>query len=192
MLARRAGGGVRAPRASNRGAGGKGQGALARGSTHEATRTKRVPNACLTCGVILSIDERGHARKICDECLPAFEAERTEKLRATGQNALMRMRRSDDDPAQSLAAQEKRIASSRDQMLAIRAWERENGMVHDLDRYEAEVVPMIAVMTVPELVHLTGLSRHYCWQVRVGKKRLHPMHWSAVIAFSVAKARNRS
>lgn len=26
-------------------------------------------------------------------------------------------------------------------------------------------------MTVPELVHVTGLSRRYCWQDRVGKKR---------------------
>jgi hypothetical protein len=121
--------------------------------------------------------------------LPISDRLRTEKLRAAGTEALLRMRRSDDDPAQSLAAQEKRVASSRDRMLAIRAWERENGKVHDWDRYEAEVVPMIAVMTVPELVHLTGLSPPYCWQVRVGKKRLHPMHWSRVIEFSLRKAR---
>ena len=42
---------------------------------------------------------------------------------------------------------------------------------------EAEVVPVLSLLTVPELVTLTGLSRHYCWQVRAGKKRLHPMHW---------------
>jgi hypothetical protein len=74
-------------------------------------------------------------------------------------------------------------------MLAIRAWEREKGKVHDWDRYESEVGPLIAVMTVPELVHLTGLSRHYCWQVRAGKKRLHPMHWTRVIEFSLRKTR---
>jgi hypothetical protein len=53
------------------------------------------------------------------------------------------MRRSDDDPAQRLAAQEKRIASSRERMLAIRAWERLNGKVHDWERYEVEVIPVI-------------------------------------------------
>ena len=37
-----------------------------------------------------------------------------------------------------------------DRMLAIRAWERENGRMHDWGRYEAEVVPMLAVMTVPD------------------------------------------
>ncbi len=97
------------------------------------------------------------------------------------------MRRSDDDPAQSLAAQEKRIASSRERMLAVRAWERLNGKVHDWERYEVEVIPVITVMTVPELVHVTGLSKHYCWQVRVGNKRLHPMHWSRVIDFGRAR-----
>jgi hypothetical protein len=68
-------------------------------------------------------------------------------------------------------------------MLAVRAWERLNGKVHDWDQYEAEVIPVIQVMTVPELVHVTGLSRHYCWQVRAGKKRLHPMHWTPLIEF---------
>jgi hypothetical protein len=66
-------------------------------------------------------------------------------------------------------------------MLAVRAWERLNGKVHDWDRYEVEVIPVVEAMTVPELVHVTGLSRHYCWQVRSGKKRLHPMHWSRVM-----------
>lgn len=36
-------------------------------------------------------------------------------------------------------------------------------------------------MTVPDLVALTGLSQHYCWQVRAGGKRLHPMHWQGVL-----------
>jgi len=93
------------------------------------------------------------------------------------------MRGSEDDPAQSLVAKQKRVDSSRDRMLAVRAWERLNGKVHDWNRYEAEVILVIKVMTVPELVHVTGLSRHYCWMVREGKKRLHPMHWDRVIAF---------
>ena len=50
-------------------------------------------------------------------------------------------------------------------MLALRAWEGLNGKVHDWNRYEVEVIPVIKVMTVPELVHVRA-SRHYCWQVR--------------------------
>jgi hypothetical protein len=86
---------------------------------------------CALCGTDLP---RASRRKICDRCLPTSELLRTQKLRAAGQETLLRMRRLDDDPAQGLAAQEKRAASSRDSMLAIRAWERENGKVHDWDR----------------------------------------------------------
>jgi CRISPR-associated endonuclease Cas1 len=133
---------------------------------------------CAICGADLP---RASRRKTCDACLPISKELRTEKLRAAGQQALRRMRGSDNDPAQTLEAKEKRAASSKERMLAVRAWERLNGKVHDWDRYEVEVIPVVEAMTVPELVHVTGLSRHYCWQVRSGKKRLHPMHWSRVM-----------
>ena len=74
-------------------------------------------------------------------------------------------------------------------MLAVRAWERLNGKAHDWNLYETDIVPVLSVLTVPELVSLTGLSRHYCWQVRAGKKRLHPMHWERVLAFDVDRAK---
>jgi hypothetical protein len=77
-------------------------------------------------------------------------------------------------------------------MLAHRAWERLNGKVHDWDRYEAEVIPIIKVMTVPELVHVTGLSRHYRWQVREGKNRLHPMHWAGVLDLELEQTQEAS
>lgn len=66
-------------------------------------------------------------------------------------------RSSGDDPAQTAVAKQKRAASSKERMLAVRPWERLNGKVHDWNRYEAEVIPVIKVMTVPELVHVTGL-----------------------------------
>ena len=94
------------------------------------------------------------------------------------------MRRSNIDPAQTSAAKAKRAASSKERMLEIRAWERLNGKVHDWGWYEAEVMPVVAVMTVPELVHVTDLSSHYCWQVRAGRKRLHQMHWEKVLRFN--------
>jgi CRISPR-associated endonuclease Cas1 len=143
---------------------------------------------CALCGTDLP---RASRRKVCDLCLTTSDLLRTEKLRTAGRQALQRMRRSDDDPAQIVAAKQKRAASSKDRMLAIRAWERLNGKVHDWDRYETDVIPVIEAMTVPELVHLTGLSRHYCWQVRAGKKRLHPMHWSRVIDFNLRRVGGR-
>jgi hypothetical protein len=60
------------------------------------------------------------------------------------------------------------------------AWEREHGKGFDVVRYEAEIMPAIGALTVPALVAKTGLSTHYCWQVRSGRKRMHPMNWAAV------------
>ncbi len=65
-------------------------------------------------------------------------------------------------------------------MAAIRAWEREHGKVSDSARYESEILPAIQTLTVPELMAKTGLSQHYCWQVRSGRKCLHAMHWDSL------------
>ena len=37
-------------------------------------------------------------------------------------------------------------------------------------------------MTVPQLMRLTGLSQHHLWSVREGHRRLHPRHWSKILA----------
>ncbi len=33
----------------------------------------------------------------------------------------------------------------------------------------------------------SGMNMYVLWQVRSGKKRLHPMHWSRVIDFSLGR-----
>lgn len=71
--------------------------------------------------------------------------------------------------------------TSRTRMRGIRAWEREHGKGVDRERYEVEVLPAISALSVPALRAATGLSQHYCWRVRQGSKRLHPMHWNAVL-----------
>jgi hypothetical protein len=91
------------------------------------------------------------------------------------------MRASENDPARSPEARAKQAAASRERMQEIRAWEREHGKGFDEERYAAEILPAIQAITVPALVARTGLSQHYCWQVRAAKKRLHPMHWNAVL-----------
>ena len=45
-------------------------------------------------------------------------------------------------------------------------------------------MPVVAVMTGPELVHVTGLSSHYRWRVWAGRKRLHQMQWEKVLRFN--------
>ncbi len=46
--------------------------------------------------------------------------------------------------------------------------------------YEEEIMPRIRLMTVPQLMELTGLSQFHCWKVRKGERRLHARHWEAV------------
>ena len=75
-------------------------------------------------------------------------------------------------------------------MLAIRAWEREHGKVIDRQKYETEILPSIRNLSIPALMAATALSQHYCWQVRTGRKRLHPMHWDAVMRLHDASRRS--
>jgi hypothetical protein len=90
------------------------------------------------------------------------------------------MRASENDPARSAEAKAKRAEASRQRMRAIRSWEREHGKGFDAERYANEIVPAIQASTVPALMATTGLSQHYCWQVKAARKRLHPMHWDRI------------
>lgn len=150
-------------------------------------RTNRSPlRRCQLCGADL---ERTSRRSLCDVCLPRFEELRLERLKAAGRARLSAMRSSPDDPAHTADARAKRSVASKQRMSEIRAWESINGKSHDWDKYLKRVRPIIASMTVPELVRVTGLSTHYCWQVRAGKKRLHPMRWETIQDFAAKRGR---
>jgi hypothetical protein len=115
---------------------------------------------------------------------------RTETLAAVGKATLAAMLASANDPARTPEARAKLAETSRARMLAIRSWEREQGRVVDRQRYEKQVFPAIQQMTVPALTALTGLSQHHLWQVRTGWRRLHAMHWDAVLRARSRVARN--
>jgi hypothetical protein len=143
--------------------------------TRKGRRSHSVGSACRSCGVILD-----SGRQFCDECLPGFDRERTDKLKVAGASRLAAMRASSSDPAQSAVAQDKRRAKSRAESLAMRAYEREHGLP-DPVRYEDEILPAIRALTVPALMRLTGLSQYHCWLVREGRRKLHVRHWQAVV-----------
>ncbi len=133
--------------------------------------------ACHTCGVILDDPDR----RYCEVCLEEFDRERTEKLKAAGTAALRAMRASADDPARSPEARAKLSATASRRDAERRAWDREHGGKIDPARYERDIRPVIEKTGTAELARRTGLSKHYCWQVRKGVKRLHPRHWQAVL-----------
>jgi len=86
-------------------------------------RSERIASACRMCGVVLDDTERS----ICDECLPDYDRERTEKLSAAGKATLAVMRASPDDPAYSEEARRKRAETSRATSSAMRAWDGSTG-----------------------------------------------------------------
>jgi CRISPR-associated endonuclease Cas1 len=132
---------------------------------------------CELCGALLLADAE---RQICEDCLPDYDRERTEKLSTSGKATLAAMRASSDDPARSPEATAKKREKSRSTSLAMRAWEREHGK-GEPEVYEREVLPKIQQLTVPQLMKLTGLSQFHCWKVRKGERRLHARHWDAVM-----------
>jgi len=131
---------------------------------------------CQVCGAVLADPER----QICDECLPDYDRERTEKLAASGRATLAAMRASPDDPARSPEATAKKREKSRSASLAMREWEREH-VGGDPDLYEREILPTIRAMTVPQLMKVTGLSTYHLTLVRQGARRLHARHWQAIL-----------
>jgi ribosomal protein L37E len=143
-------------------------------------RTRKIPPACKSCGVVLD----DHERMFCSACLPGFIQERTRKLKHAAKEALAEMRGSPHDPALSEEARRKRIEKAREMSLAARAWEREHGPMADPMVYEREILPKIQAMTVRRLVALTGLSEYYVWRVRKGEKRLHARFWDQIEAAS--------
>jgi CRISPR-associated endonuclease Cas1 len=131
--------------------------------------------ACRECGVTFHDPDR----TICDDCLPDYDRERTEKLANAGKATLAAMRASSDDPARSLEATARKREKSRSASLAMQAWEGEHGRGNP-ELYDREVMPRIQEMTVPQLMKLTGLIQFHCWKVRKGDRTLHARHWDVI------------
>jgi CRISPR-associated protein Cas1 len=148
--------------------------------TPRASRARRLESPCRMCGVMLEDSERA----ICDECLPTYAAERTEKLATAGKEVLARMRASTDDPARSPAAVAKRSATIAQREAERRSWDRQHGSVVDAARYERDVLPIIVSLTTAELARRTGLTKSFCNRVRAGERRLHARHWASVVGAS--------
>lgn len=176
LLARSAGGNVRIPGAHSRGARGKGRTTMGRGSSKAASGARLVPNGCRECGLIV---EDRH-RLYCDECLPRFKNQRTEKLVGVARAALAEMRASPNDPAKTPEAIAKRVAGHAERRRAALAWEKENPGPHNAEIFKSEIAPSLSAVTLPQMMQVTGLSSAYCWRIRRGDRVPHPMHWESL------------
>ena len=175
MLARSAGPGVPAPKAATRGAGGKGQGALGRGSSRYRSRPKSLPGACRSCGTVLEASDRVY----CPDCVPQFQAERTAKLVRAAKSNLTAMRQSEKDPTKTPEAIAKRVAKVARRKEEARVWEQTNPGPHDEGVFRKEILPELGQVTIPTMMRATGLTSSYCWKIRRGERIPLPMYWEA-------------
>jgi hypothetical protein len=70
-----------------------------RGRKRTTAASPKMASACRVCGLI-----GDPGRQVCDECLPAVDRDRTDKLSNAGKAGLAAMRASNQDPAHSAAA----------------------------------------------------------------------------------------
>ena len=119
-------------------------------------------------------------RDLCDACLPAFSAERSQRSIELARSAKGRLAAGGVDPAQAAEATAKRRATQVRHATARRDWERLHGSTIELDRYRRDVAPIVGQLSPTELRRLTGYSYGYCVGIVRGERMLHPMHWGAL------------
>ncbi len=167
---------VRMPGRKTRGSRGKGKSTLGRRIAPSLARTTRITPACRMCGVVLDRSDR----VFCADCLPIFKAERTAKLVEGARSVLAKMRGSEADPARSVGAKAKRIATNAQRRREAVIWEQVNPGPHDPEAFRSQILPRLQHATLPQMMKATGLTSGYCWKIRRGERVPHPMHWSAL------------
>jgi CRISPR-associated endonuclease Cas1 len=150
-----------------------------------------VPPACLGCGALLADPKRQY----CDTCLPERRAELLPTFSATGPATLSTRRADANDPAHGGKAGDKRSQRVtqhwqewREASLSGRTSMGTDGKMPD---FVLDILPRIANCSLAVLMEATGLSRRYCWLIKIGQKVPHPRHWQTLSALSDALATDR-
>lgn len=108
--------------------------------------------------------------------------------RLGGIQALARLRAAGSDPAHGGRAGKKRSAiASRRHAEAIAATGRERLTAEERERFNEEVLPGLAAVTLAALSTATSLSKTYCSFIKRGLRVPHPRHWEALLAAAVGR-----
>jgi len=117
----------------------------------------------------------------CTQCGgPTIAGRRTcsEVCRAEAEDAAAGLFRA-GGPPMTTAGREKLSAKSADLIARARAWQRANGM-REPSEFRETVYPLLADISIRDLVRRTGLSLAYCRQIKRGLVVPHPMWWEAL------------
>jgi len=148
-----------------------------RQSERGAARAKppRLPQACISCGVVLADESRTY----CDDCLLERRQEVLPSFSSSGPEALARMRRDGRDPISRPEARRRLGQANSRRREEATAWDTENQRP-DPEIFRQEILPGLAEVPLGTLMRATGLSKRYVWLIRRGGYVPHPRHWSAL------------
>jgi CRISPR-associated endonuclease Cas1 len=114
----------------------------------------------------------------CTQCGGPTEAGRrtcSETCRAEAENAAAELFRA-GGPPMTEAGRHRLSAKSAGLIARAREWQRANGM-REPEEFRETVYPLLAGVSMRELVRRTGLSLAYCRQIKRGLVVPHPMWW---------------
>jgi CRISPR-associated endonuclease Cas1 len=142
----------------------------------------QLPATCRDCGASLT-DRR---RWYCEDCRARRFQERAPAARQRAAEVLAQLRSEQQDPAHGGRAGLLRGRKNAAHQSAVRAWEGERP---DPEMFRSEILPGLRHARISGLVGATGLSKHYCSLIRLGKKVPHPRHWESLRRVSIPAER---
>jgi CRISPR-associated endonuclease Cas1 len=154
-----------------------------RRKSRQAVTASRVPvsqpveQRCVVCGTTLTDAERQY----CNACFRTRRAEIESAFAATGPEALEKLRAVGQDPAHGGSAGTQRGRKNAHHVAAAAAWRSEDdneGLTPD--HFTRQILPGLQFVSLVDLMAATGLSRRYCWLIKVGQRTPHPRHWATL------------
>jgi CRISPR-associated endonuclease Cas1 len=146
------------------------------GGSSPTEQTAPAPR-CAECGAPIS---RARYAK-CGSCERARQTLLAPKL--GGVDELARLRAAGSDPAHGGRAGQKRSAiASRRHAEALAATGHERLTPEERERFNGEVLPGLADVSLAALSAATSLSKTYCSFIKRGLRVPHPRHWEALLA----------
>jgi hypothetical protein len=142
-------------------------------------KVTRTPSsrACKQCGGTLP---SGAVVLCSDKCRKVYAREvNLPPWEEAGPAKLAELRAAGADPARTPEALSKLAVTQRERAAQRRAWDAEHiGEVFDEAHFRTAILPTLQGVPLSAMMRVTGLSLHYCAEVRHGKSVPHPMYWS--------------
>jgi hypothetical protein len=130
--------------------------------------------SCRACGITLS----DKSRQLCPTCWPVTRNKIADERVKAANASLAAMRAAGTDPTNTPSAAAKRSASLSSRKREVLAWQSDgDSTVWTRDRYEREILPNLATVTLSTIRQATGLSISACSRIRSGGLIPHRSHW---------------